>query len=354
MNQLESLVREKIKALTPYSSARDEYAETEAGDTVLLDANENSLGSVLGNSLNRYPDPYQKKLKTSISDMLNVSSESLFLGNGSDEAIDLLLRIFCEPGVDCILTFPPTYGMYKVSADINSISIIESPLDEKFEISVEEALRLPTKNTKLALVCSPNNPTGNAIPLEQIEALLKSFRGYVVVDEAYVDFCPEKSALRLFQKYENLIVLRTFSKAWGLAGIRLGIAIAQKEVIALLNKVKSPYNISKLTQDAALKALTQRENMRHMAQVINAQREQLSRKLQSLSIVEKVYPSDANFILAKFKNSKLAFDALTNARVIVRDRSSVKGCEHCLRITIGSQEENDMVCSILASKEVSH
>lgn len=350
MSRIESNVRERIKVLTPYSSARDEYENTEG---ILLDANENSLGSVLGNDLNRYPDPYQKKLKASIAETLATSAESLFLGNGSDEAIDLLMRIFCEPGVDSILTFPPTYGMYKVSADINSVSIIESPLNDLFEFSVEDAMQRITKTTKLAFVCSPNNPTGNAIPLEQIESLLKSFPGYVVVDEAYIDFCPEKSAMRLFSKYDNLIVLRTFSKAWGLAGIRLGIAIASNEVVSLLNKVKSPYNISKLTQDAALSALTQKGSMRAMAQVINAQRELLSRQLTTLSIVEKVYRSDANFILVRFKNPKLAFSTLSNAGVIVRDRSSVKGCENTLRITIGSQVENEKLFTTLSTIEAS-
>jgi len=346
MNQYENLVRERIRNLVPYSSARDEHKSTKG---ILLDANENSLGSVLGGNLNRYPDPYQKELKFSLSKTLNVPTDSLFIGNGSDEAIDLLCRIFCEPGQDSILTFPPTYGMYKVSADINSINLIESPLNDSFEISVEDSMKRVNANTKIAFVCSPNNPSGNAIPLDQIEALLNAFKGYVLVDEAYVDFCPEKSALKLFSKYDNLIILRTFSKAWGLAGIRLGVAIARKEVIALLNKVKSPYNISQLTQDAALNAIKLTKKMSQMVQDIKEQRELLSQMLKNLSIVETIYPSDANFLLVKFKNSALAFNNLCKADVIVRDRSSVKGCEGTLRITIGTEVENNELISILSS-----
>jgi histidinol-phosphate aminotransferase len=348
MNRIEKLVRPKIASFVPYSSAREESGDI-AG--VFLDANENAMGSVLGRGLNRYPDPYQRELKEVLAKELSISPSSLYLGNGSDEAIDLLIRIFCEPNQDSVLIFPPTYGMYKVSSDINSVAVIEVPLNENFELMIEKALSSSSANTKLAFICSPNNPTGNAISLTQIEELLMRFPGLVVVDEAYIDFCPDKSALSFIEKYENLIILRTFSKAWGLAGIRLGFVIARPEVITFLNKVKFPYNVSTLTQEAALEAVSRTTEKNSLAFELIREREKLILSLTTLTIVENIFPTDANFLLVKFKDEKKVFRMLREEGIVVRDRGQVIGCEHCLRITVGLPKENDRLVNLLSKLE---
>jgi histidinol-phosphate aminotransferase len=351
MDRLQKLLRPQIASLRPYSSARDEYAvgEGSASSLILLDANENALGSMLGEGLNRYPDPYQTNLKREVGGLISVSPEYLFLGQGSDEAIDLLIRAFCEPKEDEILTFPPTYGMYEVSAAVNSVKTLEVPLNESFQLQVDEAKKIWTSRTKLIFICSPNNPTGNTVSREDIVSLLESFPGYVVVDEAYIDFCEDKMNLPLINEYDNLIVLRTFSKAWGLAGIRLGMAIAAPGVIKVLNSIKPPYNISTLTERAALRGMRFSVQKKKFVQIIIEERERLAETLSKLSAVQKVYPSDANFILVRFHDGGRVYNALKEQGIIVRDRGTLPGLQHCLRITIGKKEENDKLITIISA-----
>lgn len=353
MSRLDTYIRPNIAALVPYSSARDEYSlqESMSGNLVMLDANENSLGSILGDGLNRYPDPYQRQLKAEIGGVLSVNPDFMFLGNGSDEAIDLLIKLLCEPGRDEVLVLPPTYGMYGVSAAINSVGVNEVPLDENFNIRLEELKKHYSEKTKILFLCSPNNPTGNAISLDTIRAIAASFPAYVVVDEAYIDFCEEKTALPLINEFDNLIILRTFSKAWGLAGIRLGLAVAPKEVISALNKIKSPYNINSLTERAARKALRLSKQTKRFAEILLEERGLLEKSLSEMKIVVKVYPSDSNFILVRFKDGKRVYAELKSAGIIVRDRGSQKGLENCIRITVGNKKENEKLCSVLRSME---
>jgi histidinol-phosphate aminotransferase len=351
MDRLQKMLRPQIASLKPYSSARDEYAvgEVSAASLTLLDANENALGSMLGEGLNRYPDPYQINLKREVGGLISVLPEYLFLGQGSDEAIDLLIRAFCEPKEDEILIFPPTYGMYEVSAAVNSVHTLEVPLNESFQLQVDEAKKTWTERTKLVFVCSPNNPTGNTVSREDIISLLESFPGYIVVDEAYIDFCEEKMILPLINQYDNLIVLRTFSKAWGLAGIRLGMAIAAPGVVRVLNSIKPPYNISTLTERAALRGMRFSVQKKKFVQIIIEERKRLSDSLLEARVVEKVYPSDANFILVRFSDGPRVYNTLKERGVIVRDRGSLPGLEHCLRITIGKKKDNDQLISIISA-----
>ncbi|WP_423737630.1 histidinol-phosphate transaminase [Chitinophaga caseinilytica] len=337
MFDLNSLLRDNIKRLTPYSSARDEF-KGEA--SVYLDANENSFGSPLPTNYHRYPDPLQWKVKYRLADIKGVPPQNIFLGNGSDEAIDILYRAFCRPGVDNVVLCPPTYGMYEVSANINDIEIRKAPLTEDFQLDLEAIESAIDENTKLIFICSPNNPTANAIDKEAIEMILNNFEGIVVVDEAYINFSRHKSFIQELTEYPNLVVLQTLSKAWGLAALRMGMAFASEDIINIFNKIKPPYNINQASQELALEALGNVEQVNAWIKETVEERERLTGELAKLSIVEKVYPSDANFLLVKTIDAKGIYSILTNQGIIVRDRSKVELCAGCLRITIGTPEEN--------------
>ncbi len=337
MFNLELLVRDNIKKLKPYSSARDEF---DGIASVYLDANENSIGSPTIKWYNRYPDPMQHKIKEKISKVKNISSNQIFIGNGSDEPIDLLFRCFCEPAVDNVIVFPPTYGMYEVSANINNVILKKILLTEDYQLdlpALEEAIDL---NTKIIWICSPNNPTGNSISRQDIEMVLNNFDGLVVIDEAYINFSRQQSFLKDLNDYPNLVVLQTMSKAWGLAGLRMGMAFASPEIIAYLNKIKSPYNISQPIQDIMFTALDEIGMVNDMIVELVASRKKLEESLLSLTQVVKVFPSDANFLLVKFTEAKKIYDHLLSMGIVVRDRSSQPLCENTLRLTVGTDKEN--------------
>ncbi|SMC97088.1 histidinol-phosphate transaminase [Pedobacter nyackensis] len=334
---INKLQRENIKNLRPYSTARDEY---KGQASIFLDANENSYGSPLEENYNRYPDPLQLDLKDAISKIKGVPIENTFLGNGSDEAIDLLFRAFCEPGKDNVIILPPTYGMYEVSANINNVEIRKVNLLPSFQLDLEGIAEAIDENTKLIFICSPNNPTGNSIIRTDIETVLANFNGLVVIDEAYINYAKQRTFIKELTEYPNLVVLQTFSKAWGLAALRLGMAFAARPVIDVLNKVKPPYNINQATQDIALKALQNIEQVNEWIKITVAERENLSKELATLPIVKKVYPSDANFILVEVENALSTYNSLVDEGIIIRDRSKVTLCEGCLRITVGTPEEN--------------
>ncbi len=338
MIDVNSLVRENIKNLAPYSSARDEYTGVKG---VFLDANENPYESVSGGNYNRYPDPYQREIKEKLGPIKGVTTDQVFLGNGSDEAIDLVFRAFCEPGTDNVIILPPTYGMYKVCADINNIEVRKVLLTPAFELDVPAILEAADENTKAVFVCSPNNPTGNTIPQHQILELLVAFNGLVVIDEAYIDFASVESYTSKLDEFPNLIVLQTFSKAWGMAALRLGMAYASPLIISLFNKIKYPYNINQATQELALNAL---DNVKLKEEYVNKllnQRDELANELLKISAVEKIYPSAANFLLVKVGGADEIYNKLIKKLVIVRNRSKVALCEGCLRISIGTKEENE-------------
>ena len=332
MRPLEELVRPNIRALEPYSTARDEYSGGEI--TTWLDANENPYD----NGVNRYPDPHQKVLKQKIAALKGVRGEQIFIGNGSDEAIDLCYRIFCRPGVDNTVSIAPTYGMYRVAADVNDVEMREVPLGTDFSLPVDALLNAADEHTKLLWLCSPNNPTGNAFPAAGIERLVRRFDGMVVLDEAYIDFASEPGFLARLGEFENLIVLQTLSKAWGMAGLRLGLAFASAPVAALFARVKYPYNINCLAQQAVAERLAQ--DVSPQVARLCAERERLLPALAVCPAIERVYPSDANFILVRTPRPDRMYDALIAAGVIVRNRSRIPGCEGCLRITVGTPAEN--------------
>ena len=332
MRPLEELVRPNIRALKPYSTARDEYSGGEI--TTWLDANENPYD----NGVNRYPDPHQKVLKQKIAALKGVRGEQIFIGNGSDEAIDLCYRIFCRPGVDNTVSIAPTYGMYRVAADVNDVEMREVPLGTDFSLPVDALLNAADEHTKLLWLCSPNNPTGNAFPAAGIERLVRRFDGMVVLDEAYIDFASEPGFLARLGEFENLIVLQTLSKAWGMAGLRLGLAFASAPVAALFARVKYPYNINCLAQQAVAERLAQ--DVSPQVARLCAERERLLPALAVCPAIERVYPSDANFILVRTPRPDRMYDALIAAGVIVRNRSRIPGCEGCLRITVGTPAEN--------------
>jgi len=337
---IQKLVRKNILNLKPYSSARDEF---EGENGIFLDANENPFGE-----LNRYPDPYQRKIKEKLSLINQISADNIFLGNGSDEVIDLAFRIFCESGKDKVLTFSPTYGMYEVSTKINNIELINLDLNDDFQIDLKTLKpHLNDENLKIIFICSPNNPTGNSI--KNIESILKNFNGIVFIDEAYIDFNPEESFRNQIKKYPNLIVSQTFSKAWGMASVRVGIAYASDEIIRFYNKTKPPYNISQLNQNAILDALND-ENIKlvqHNIQLILDEKKILIQSLEQLNLVKKIFPSDANFILIEVENADKIYKKLVAENVIVRNRNSV--IKNCLRITVGSPEENSKLIETLKS-----
>lgn len=341
---INDLVRENIKNLRPYSTARDEF---KGQASVFLDANENSYGSPLPENYNRYPDPLQLDLKDAISKIKGVPIENTFLGNGSDEAIDLLFRAFCNPGKDNVIVLPPTYGMYEVSANINDVEIRKVSLLPNFQLDMEKIAETIDKNTKLIFICSPNNPTGNSINREDIETILANFNGIVVVDEAYINYARQKTFIQELTEYGNLVVLQTFSKAWGLAALRLGMAFSSTKVIDVLNKIKPPYNINQATQDLAFEALKNIAQVNDWIKESVAERDRLSKALTALNIVKKVYPSDANFILVEVTDALKIYDTLVDQGIIVRDRSKVTLCEGCLRITVGTKEENDKLLTVL-------
>ena len=337
---INKLLRKNIQTLKPYSSARDEYT----GEAMIfLDANENPFNE----PYNRYPDPLQKKLKEKVSELKNISPENIFLGNGSDEPIDLLIRAFCEPGVDNILTIDPTYGMYQVAADISGVVLRKVLLNENYDLEYTKILNATDDKTKLIFLCSPNNPTGNSLNKEAILKIVKSFNGIVIIDEAYIDFAPNKSLLPELKNYPNIVILQTFSKAWGMAGIRLGMAFASTEIIAILNKIKYPYNINILTQQKALELLEQKKEVENWIKLLIAEREKMAKLFHEFPFVVKVYPSDANFLLIKMNDAKGIYDYLVEKGIIVRDRSKVHLCENSLRITVGTQQENETLLKVL-------
>lgn len=346
MFNLDALVRTNIRTLKPYSSARDEF-KGEA--SIFLDANENSLGSPLVKWYNRYPDPLQLKVKEKIAFIKKIPVDQIFLGNGSDEAIDLLFRCFCEPGIDEVVIFPPTYGMYEVSANINNVKLNRVPLTEQFQLDLEALEQAIKPSTKIIWICSPNNPTGNSIDREAIEMILNNFDGLVVIDEAYINFSRQKSWLSDLQDYPNLVVLQTLSKAWGLAGIRLGMAFASPEIIGYLNKVKPPYNISEPVQELAVKALEEIGQVNDMIVTLVNERQNMVTSLLQNEEVVKIYPSDANFLLVKFKDAAGLYKYFVEQGIVVRDRSNVVLCEGCLRITVGTPQENQKLLGSLNS-----
>jgi len=341
MISLEKLVRPNIWSLAPYSSARNEYAGREA--RVFLDANENPYN----NPYNRYPDPLQLELKAALSKVKGVAEDCIFLGNGSDEAIDLPYRCFCRPGVDNVVAIEPTYGMYKVCADINDVEYRPVLLDEHYQITADRLLSACDQNTKLIWICSPNNPTGNSLVREEILRVIQSFEGIVIVDEAYSDFSSQPPLRLELNKYPNLIVLNTMSKAWGCAAIRLGMAFASKEIIELFNKVKYPYNVNLLTQRQALEALSDPYQVDKWVRMLKLERDRMIEAFQLLPICEKVYPTDANFFLAKMNDAQGIYDYLVDKGVIVRNRTRVQLCQNCLRITIGTKTENNELIAAL-------
>lgn len=341
---LDRLVRENIKKMTPYSSARHEFS---GAATIFLDANENSFGSPLPQNYNRYPDPLQLSLKEKISNIKGIPVQNIFLGNGSDEAIDLLFRIFCEPGKDNIIIFPPTYGMYEVCAEVNNVEVKKVPLTSGFQLDLDAIEASVDENTKLIFVCSPNNPTGNSINRGDIEVLLNSFDGILVIDEAYINYARQKTFIPELTEYPNLVILQTLSKAWGLAGLRLGMAFAGQPVIDYMNKVKYPYNINTATQQLALEALGNISSVNNWTKTTVDQKEFLQAELFKLSITQTVYPSDANFILVQLTGAKKIYEYLSAKGIIVRDRSKVILCDDCLRITIGTPEENKQLIEAL-------
>ncbi len=340
--KLADLLRDNIKSMAAYSSARDEFS-TVTNDILFLDANENPFN----HSLNRYPDPYQTDVKSKLAELKSVSPTQLMLGNGSDEVLDLLFRAFCEPGVDQIITMPPTYGMYQVLAHLNQVEVQKVNLDPSFQINTSAVLEAIQPHTKLIFVCSPNNPSGNTMQIQSIKTLLQEFHGLVVIDEAYIDFSASNSFVSELQHYDNLIVTQTFSKALGHAGIRLGVCYAHPTIINVLEKIKPPYNVNQLTQTKALEVLTNFDKVEFQIKIITSERSLLVQQLQQLSFVKTCYPSDANFILCQVDNANLRYQQLIDQGVIVRNRTNEVGCENCLRITVGTPVQNKKLINAL-------
>lgn len=338
--ELQKIIRQNIASLVPYSSARDEYT---GSDSVLLDANESPFNS----PLNRYPDPHQRALKKIISDDIGIKESNLFLGNGSDEAIDLLIRAFCKPGVDEIISIDPSYGMYEVSARINDISVIKVLLNEDFSLDSSRILDAVSANTKLIFLCSPNNPTGNMLENSEMLKLVKIFKGIIVVDEAYIDFTTTNGLLAEVNNFPNLVILRTLSKAWALAGLRLGMAIGPSDIVDILDKIKYPYNINLLTQQKAAEMILHNKEKDEWVMTTIVERRKLSGQLNTFGFVEKVFPSEANFLLVRMNKAREVYEFLKDEHLIVRDRSSVSLCNNCLRITVGNPEENNLLLRAL-------
>ena len=345
---LQELVRENIKKLTPYSSARHEFT---GKASVFLDANENAYGSPLADKFNRYPDPLQWKLKFQLARIKGVPAENIFIGNGSDEVIDLAYRIFCNPVKDNVIVCPPTYGMYEVSGNINDVAIRKVNLTEDFQLDVEGIMAAVDENTKLLFICSPNNPTGNNMNRSDVEVLLNNFPGIVIIDEAYINYSKQKTFIQELTEYPNLIVMQTLSKAWGLAALRLGLCYASMDIIDFFNKVKPPYNINEASQQLGLEALQNTDIVNEWITASVLQKELLLKEMGTFAFVEKLYPSDANFILVKVKDAAALYQYLSALEVVVRNRSKDPGCENCLRITIGTKEENELLIKLLKTYE---
>ncbi|WP_127132151.1 histidinol-phosphate transaminase [Pseudoflavitalea rhizosphaerae] len=343
---LDDLLRPNIKNLVPYSSARDEF-KGEA--SIFLDANENAYGSPLTKWYNRYPDPLQLKVKEKLSEVKGVPASNIFIGNGSDECIDILIRAFCEPGKDNIIICPPTYGMYEVSANINDVYIKKVPLTADFQLDLPAIEEAVDDNTKIIFLCSPNNPTGNSLNREDLEVILNNYWGIVALDEAYINFSRFRSFTQELEDYPNLVVMQTLSKAWGLAALRVGLAFASEPIINVMNKVKPPYNINQASQELTLKALEEVGMVNDMIREIVTQRGILETELAKLPVVQKIYPSDANFLLVRVTDAKGIYKYLADKGVVVRDRSSVTLCEGCLRITVGTEAENKALLAYLQS-----
>ena len=339
---LNKITRENVKGLSPYSSARDEYV-SDGSTMVFLDANENPFE----NGVNRYPDPQQRSLKSIIAQQKGIQQENILLGNGSDEVLDLLFRAFCEPKKDNIITLPPTYGMYKVLSGINTVENREVLLTEEFEPNLPEIAKQIDSNSKMLFICSPNNPSGNSFSSKTIQELLTSFPGLVVIDEAYIDFSSEESWVTKLSEYPNLIVTQTLSKAYGMAGIRLGICIASAEIIAVLNKIKPPYNVNELTQERAIQRVSDQKSVQEEVTNILNEREKLNETLKSVPFVSKIYPTDANFILAKVDDANLRYNQLLQKGIVVRNRTTQPLCENTLRFTVGTSAENEILITAL-------
>ena len=333
---INTIVRENVKVLKPYSSARDEFEDFDTADMIFLDANENPFE----NGVNRYPDPQQMSVKAILAKQKNVKLNQILLGNGSDEVLDLLFRAFCEPKVDNVITLPPTYGMYGVLANINAVENKEVLLSNDFQPQIQKIMAAITENTKIIFLCSPNNPTGNSFVDESIVFLLQNFKGLVVIDEAYIDFSSKESWINELDEYPNLVITQTLSKAYGLAGIRLGICYGSSEVISVLNKIKPPYNVNELSQKRALDRLNNKEKIENEINSIIDQREELLKVLLKVKFVEKIYPTEANFILIKVDDATKRYNDLISRGIVIRNRTTQPLCENCLRLTVGTEEEN--------------
>ena len=340
--EIKDLIRENIKSLEAYSSARDEF-KAMSSEFVFIDANENPFDT----GFNRYPDPQQNLVKEALSKIKGISKEQILLGNGSDEVLDLIFRVFCEPREDNVIVLPPTYGMYEVLANTNAIELVNIPLVENFQPNVKEIIKGQDAKTKVLFLCSPNNPTANSFNATSIETLIKEFNGIVVIDEAYIDFSIEDSWLGRLDEFPNLIVTQTLSKAYGLAAIRLGICYASKEIISILNKIKPPYNVNQLTQDVALQSILNQEKVKNDITAIIFERNQLIRDLENVEIVEKVYSSDANFLLVQVDDANLRYKQLVKLGIIVRNRTTQTLCNNCLRFTVGTPDENKKLINTL-------
>ncbi|MFT4803711.1 MAG: histidinol-phosphate aminotransferase [Psychroserpens sp.] len=342
--QLDSFLRGNIKDLKPYSSARDEYSEV-SGDMVFLDANENPFQ----NGVNRYPDPQQYKVKSQLSKLKDISTDNILLGNGSDEVLDLIFRAFCEPNMDAIITLPPTYGMYDVLANINAVRNIKIQLSSDFEPNYDDVLSAANAKTKLLFLCSPNNPTANSFKAATIEKLILNFNGIVIIDEAYIDFSKDESWIRRLKEFPNLIVTQTLSKAYGMAGIRLGVCYASTQIISILNRIKPPYNVNELTQLKALERLSKPIAISEEIKRILEQRDWLILELKKIEFVDTVYASDANFILVKVDDANTRYTGLIQQGIVVRNRTNQPLCENCLRFTVGTQQENIKLITALTN-----
>ncbi len=343
---LNNIIRENVKGLKPYSSARDEYI-SDGSKMVFLDANENPFE----NGVNRYPDPQQRSLKAILAADKGVREDNILLGNGSDEVLDLLFRAFCEPKLDNVITLPPTYGMYQVLSGINRVKNSPVLLDSNFQPNVDAILDTIDSNSKLLFLCSPNNPTGNSLSTQKIKMLLENFNGLVVIDEAYIDFSSKQSWVSKLSEYPNLVITQTLSKAYGMAGIRLGICIASAEIIAVLNKIKPPYNVNELTQQRAMERVADKNTVQSQVNKILEERDKLNKSLKTVPFVVKIYPTDANFILAKVDNATHRYNQLLKKGVVVRNRTTQPLCENTLRFTVGTSEENKQLVSALKSLE---
>jgi histidinol-phosphate aminotransferase len=342
---INTLVRENVKAMKPYSSARDEFEDFDTADMIFLDANENPYE----NGVNRYPDPQQATVKSVLAAQNGVKKNQILLGNGSDEVLDLLFRAFCEPKIDNVITLPPTYGMYSVLANLNAVENREVLLSNDFQPQLDAIMKVVDANTKMIFLCSPNNPTGNSFSTESVQYLLNNFNGLVVIDEAYIDFSDKASWIQKIKDYPNLIITQTLSKAYGLAGIRLGICYASAAIIAVLNKIKPPYNVNELTQKRALERLNDSSKIKEEINSIIAQRELLLKVLREVNFVSKIYSTEANFILIKVDNANQRYDELIAKGIVIRNRTTQPLCENTLRLTIGTEEENKKLMEALQS-----